>query len=606
MSGRHRRVTQALVAVTALVAAGAVVASRPSTAYAASAATINGSSVLQTIDGFGISEFFGRSDIMHGSQGLSSQRQREILDLLFHRTSGAGLSILRLGIASGSISIQPTNPGGPNATPRYTWDGDDDGQVWLAKEAKAYGVNRFYANAWSAPGYMKTNGDEANGGTLCGLSGASCASGDWRRAYANYLVQYTKYYAQEGITINDIGFTNEPNWTTSYSSMRFTQAQAVEFAKIMGSVASAAGLNTTCCDVVGWSGQGTYTSAITADAEAHRVVNIHTGHSYGSYPTSPLPVTGRHTWMSEWSPDGTSWNENWDDGSGYDGFRVANEIHSALTGGNVNGYIYWYGASTGATRGFIQMNADAYRVSKRLWAMAAYSRFIRPNATRIGASTSDGNLRLSAYRNGDGSVVVVALNAATAATDVSYALQNTGVTTGTATPYLTNGSASMAAQAPIAVGGGTFTATVPARSLVTYVLRGGGTPTSPSTTAPPTTPPATTTPPTTPPTGAGCRVTYTTNAWNTGLTASITIANTGATAVNGWTLGFTLPSGQSITSGWNATFSPSSGAVTARNASYNAAIPANGSVSIGFQANHTGNTGEPPGFTLNGTPCAVA
>jgi len=30
------------------------------------------------------------------------------------------------------------------------------------------------------------------------------------------------------------------------------------------------------------------------------------------------------------------------------------------------------------------------------------------------------------------------------------------------------------------------------------------------------------------------------------------------------------------------------------------------SVGIGFQATHTGNTGRPGAFTLNGTPCAVA
>lgn len=37
---------------------------------------------------------------------------------------------------------------------------------------------------------MKTNGSVDNGGTLCGVPGAACASGDWRQAYANYLRQY--------------------------------------------------------------------------------------------------------------------------------------------------------------------------------------------------------------------------------------------------------------------------------------------------------------------------------------------------------------------------------------------------------------------------------
>jgi poly(3-hydroxybutyrate) depolymerase len=105
---------------------------------------------------------------------------------------------------------------------------------------------------------------------------------------------------------------------------------------------------------------------------------------------------------------------------------------------------------------------------------------------------------------------------------------------------------------------------------------------------------------------SGCSVGYSVNAWNTGLTASITITNTGGSAVNGWSLAFTLPDGQSISSGWNATYSPTGGAVTARNVSYNAAIAPNTSVSIGFQASHTGNTGKPSSFTLNGSPCAVA
>jgi acetylxylan esterase len=118
--------------------------------------------------------------------------------------------------------------------------------------------------------------------------------------------------------------------------------------------------------------------------------------------------------------------------------------------------------------------------------------------------------------------------------------------------------------------------------------------------------PTTPAPSTPPPSSGSCRVTYGVNAWNTGLTASVTITNTSTTAVNGWTLGFTLPSGQTITNGWNATYSPNSGAVTARNVSYNGAIAPNASVSIGFQATHTGNTARPTAFTLNGTACTVA
>ncbi|WP_460064830.1 glycoside hydrolase family 30 protein [Streptomyces sp. YKOK-I1] len=449
-----------------LTAAGFTAVGTPN-AYAATTATVNGATTYQPIDGFGFSEHFGRAAVMNGSQGLPAAKQREILDLLLDRTTGAGLSILRLGIDSG---IQPTDPGGPNATPKYVWDGVDKGQVWLAKEAKAYGVNRFYADAWTAPGYMKTNGTDANGGTLCGLAGATCASGDWRTAYANYLVQYARFYAQEGIGITDLGFTNEPDWTATYDSMRLTPAQAVEFTKVFGPIANPAGYKVACCDSFGWTQQKAYTSAIEADATARNLVATHTGHSYASAVDGPLPTT-RRTWMSEWSPNGTTWNENWDDGSGYDGFTVASAVHDALTKGNTSGYVFWYGASLGATRGLIQMDGADYHVSKRLWALAGYSRFIRPGAVRIAATTPDTDLGLSAFRNTDGTLTVVVLNASSSAQQVSYSLQNTGITTGTATPYLTNGSSSMARQPDVAVSGGALTATVPARSLVTYTVK---------------------------------------------------------------------------------------------------------------------------------------
>lgn len=109
----------------------------------------------------------------------------------------------------------------------------------------------------------------------------------------------------------------------------------------------------------------------------------------------------------------------------------------------------------------------------------------------------------------------------------------------------------------------------------------------------------------------GCRAAldragFPVNAGNTGLTAEITITNTGGTAVNGWSLALTLPSGQAITSGWNASYTPASGAVTTRSVSCNATIAPNASAGIGFQATHTGNTGKPTSFALNGAACSIA
>ncbi|WP_287269953.1 cellulose binding domain-containing protein [Thermogemmatispora sp.] len=58
-----------------------------------------------------------------------------------------------------------------------------------------------------------------------------------------------------------------------------------------------------------------------------------------------------------------------------------------------------------------------------------------------------------------------------------------------------------------------------------------------------------------------------------GFGASISITNTGGTAINGWTLRFTFPNGQTITQGWNGSFSQQGSTVTITNLSYNATIP---------------------------------
>jgi xyloglucan-specific exo-beta-1,4-glucanase len=120
---------------------------------------------------------------------------------------------------------------------------------------------------------------------------------------------------------------------------------------------------------------------------------------------------------------------------------------------------------------------------------------------------------------------------------------------------------------------------------------------------PPTDPPPTDPPPTT----ANCRVTYAVNQWPGGFTGSVTIANPGTTAVNGWTLAFTFPAGQRVTSGWEATWTqaPGSANVTAANLGHNASIAPGGSVKIGFNGSWTGSNPPPATFTVNNNTCTT-
>ena len=134
-------------------------------------------------------------------------------------------------------------------------------------------------------------------------------------------------------------------------------------------------------------------------------------------------------------------------------------------------------------------------------------------------------------------------------------------------------------------------------------VNGGGNP-PPVTTPPPnpTTPPPN---PTTPPPGnSTCNVAYTANSWNNGFTADVRISNTGSSAINGWTLSYTLPSGQQVTNSWNATVNQSGSTVTARNIAWNGNLAPGGTASFGYQGTMTGSYSSPTAFTLNGTACS--
>ncbi len=102
---------------------------------------------------------------------------------------------------------------------------------------------------------------------------------------------------------------------------------------------------------------------------------------------------------------------------------------------------------------------------------------------------------------------------------------------------------------------------------------------------------------------AGCRVDYAVSSqWAGGFGANVTITNLGD-AVNGWTLTWNFTAGQAVTQAWNATVTQSGTTVTAKDAGYNAAIPAGGTASFGFNGSWTTSNPNPAAFTLNGTAC---
>jgi O-glycosyl hydrolase len=310
---------------------------------------------------------------------------------------------------------------------------------------------------------------------LLQLSGASCRSGDWKQAYANYLVAYINFYASSGIKVTHLGFLNEPDMSTSYASMQASGTQAAEFIKILRPTLDSAnltGVGINCCEATGWNVASQHASQI-ASAGAEPLIYAMTSHEYTSRISGTMRTKAR-VWQSEYSDLNGRWGTAWySNGGAGDGFTWANTVFNGIVNSNLSAYIFWEGVQDRATNNnnnekLILVDGQNYQVSKRLWAFAQF-RIVRPGAVRIGASGGS-NLKSAAFANVDGSVAVVVINSASGAQSVGVTL--TGYPDVLA--WYTDNTHDMSAVTVTMGADGTASVSVPGRAMVSFLFRKAG------------------------------------------------------------------------------------------------------------------------------------
>jgi O-glycosyl hydrolase len=427
--------------------------------------TLDASTTYQKIIGFGASEAFQHSKQFYN---LSTPIRQQVLDILFNTTSGAGLTILRNIITTGGI--EPTSPGSATKTPTYTWDGSDNEQVWLSKTVQdVYGVKTIYANAWSAPGYMKTNNNADNGGYLCGVTGQTCSSGNWVQAYADYLTQYVKDYNSSGVAISHVGFLNEADASFSYDSMRSDGAQAAQVITALRATLDAAGFTSVlinCCDFEGWGISQTVLQGVKSAGAIDKLGGM-TSHGYTGAPGAPFTFSNLPVWQTEWADLNSAWTTSFSSGGTASGLTWAQHIQSGVTTSNLSAFLYWIGAEPAVASSsamLVQWTATSVTASKRLWAFAHFGRFVRPGAVRI-KSSSAGGLGVSAFKNTDGTLSLQVINSgASAEVTVSGFGDVTQVQ-----PILTDDANAFEFGAKIAVSSGSFSASIPGKAMMSFI-----------------------------------------------------------------------------------------------------------------------------------------
>ena len=153
----------------------------------------------------------------------------------------------------------------------------------------------------------------------------------------------------------------------------------------------------------------------------------------------------------------------------------ASKIATGILNANLSAYIYWQGFEVN------QPQASSYLVasldgataipSGRLWAFAMWSRFVRPGARRLGTSGTISSVAIGAFKNTDGSIVVVFTNSGTSTQSAKVSFS--GFAPSAAEAWLMDNTHTVASTGA-SLSGGAVTVSLPTKSVVTVKLTAGG------------------------------------------------------------------------------------------------------------------------------------
>ena len=249
-------------------------------------------------------------------------------------------------------------------------------------------------------------------------------------------------------------------------------AEAINFIPILSQTVKSAGLNVVlaCCDAVGWKTTATYvTNLVNGGSTSY--LGVITSHSYSADATTALTGTTLPKWNTEGGPSSAFVTTWYSSGADNEGFTWANKLAVAMVNAQLSAYLFWEGFEVKQTQSGSHLvdtlDGTTATPSGIFWAFAMWSRYIRPGAYRIGTSGSISSVIIGAFKNTDGSIVVVFTNSGTSAQSAKVAF--TGFTLGSASAWVTaQGSTFKSTTA--SASSGTVTVSIPSRGVVTLKL----------------------------------------------------------------------------------------------------------------------------------------
>ncbi len=399
----------------------------------------------QKITGFGGA--FTESSA-HLLNEISPQRRAEIIHAYFSK-NGANYSLTRTHMNSCDFSLDHYSYAvHPNDTElvHFSIAPDLDDLIPMIKDAQSISKDGFkiVASPWTAPPWMKDNGDWYGGKLLP----------EYYSTWASFFSKYLSAYKNEGIDIWGVTVENEPLGNDSHwESMHYTPQEMSLFVKDhLGPQLKKDGWQTEILVYDQNRGEELeeWAKVLLTDEELKPWIYGTAVHWYtGTQNWFPKSLQYTHDLAPEkhivhtegcvdseiphWEDDGWYWQKEATDW-GYDWakpenkhnhpkyvpvYRYARDIIGCMNNW-VEGWIDWNmvldekGGPNLASNWcvapvLVNVEKDAVYYTPMYYVMSHFSKYIRPGSTRVGVSSSDNQLMVTATEK-DGNYTLVVLN----------------------------------------------------------------------------------------------------------------------------------------------------------------------------------------------------
>jgi glucosylceramidase len=356
---------------------------------------------------------------------MSKAQQQELLAAYYNSQKGIGYTLARTSIGSCDFSSGSYGYVDNNDVTLKSFNVDHDKQfrIPLIKGAivAAGGKLPLYVTPWSPPAWMKDNNSLLKGGKLMAR---------YRQVWANHYVKFIKTYEALQVPVWGLSVQNEPMATQKWESCIFTAEEERDFIKqYLGPTLAKQGLGGK--KLIAWDHNRDLlyqrASTVLEDPEAAKYVWGIGYHWYETWTGGAMRFDNEKL-VAEAFPDknlifteGCIENfqlpkvNDWWLGERY-GNSIINDFNNGTVawtdwnilldekGGpnHVGNFCYAPVHYNTQTKELIYTSMYYY--------LGHFSKFIRPGAKRIISSSSRDLLQTTAFKNTDGSIIVVVMN----------------------------------------------------------------------------------------------------------------------------------------------------------------------------------------------------